>query len=167
MLRQSYENVAVIGREHFFLSEMLIEFTVRTRSLLRSLSRLREFACICAILQVFWFSCGKSGRIPKRKTAWSFCINPKPLKTYKKPIWPKTEMEDNGLEPMTFWLPVCRRLFVGLFVVYTCGENKKDVHWHVLFCLARVQKTRIRTQSHALLKTVFQTSHLFFWIFNV
>jgi len=41
-------------------------------------------------------------------------------------------MEDNGLEPMTFWLPARSKLDVSLLFTKTYGVFKKTVHGVVL-----------------------------------
>jgi len=46
-------------------------------------------------------------------------------------------MEDNGLEPMAFWLPVRSMLDVSLLFVKVYGVFKKTVHLVVLFSFAK------------------------------
>jgi len=46
-------------------------------------------------------------------------------------------MEDNGLEPMTFWLPARERLGVNLCALWTYELYEKQVHCPVLCCLQK------------------------------
>ena len=50
------------------------------------------------------------------------------FKGLRKDTWPKLPMEDNGLEPMTFWLPARERLGVNLYALWTYVLHEKQVH---------------------------------------
>jgi hypothetical protein len=59
------------------------------------------------------------------------------------------QMEDNGLEPMTFWLPARERLVVSLLFLWAYGFFQKNVHCYVLGDLTKDAETRKQMQIHA------------------